>query len=133
MKAALAAMVLAEGGLHARLAATLLPYAARLAWAPLLLDHGVRARTSRAARPWPPVPCRARLGVAHGCGAAPASSPVGGSFGFVSLAAPSRGGRALLLISSQGYVPICLGLEDFYTRCLYLRIQERRLPQFPEQ
>lgn len=34
-------------------------------------------------------------------------------------------GRALLLVSSQGYAPICLGLEDFYTRRLYLRIQVR--------
>jgi serine palmitoyltransferase len=29
----------------------------------------------------------------------------------------------LLFIPSQGYAPICLGLEDFYTRRLYLRIQ----------
>lgn len=35
---------------------------------------------------------------------------------------PSHG-ASLLLISSQGYAPICLGLEDFYTRRLYLRIQ----------
>lgn len=27
----------------------------------------------------------------------------------------------------QGYAPICLGLEDFYTRRLYLRIQVRQL------
>jgi len=39
--------------------------------------------------------------------------------------------RVLLLISSQGYAPICLGLEDFYTRRLYLRIQVRRLSRFP--
>ena len=25
----------------------------------------------------------------------------------------------------QGYAPICLGLEDFYVRRLYLRIQVR--------
>lgn len=27
------------------------------------------------------------------------------------------------LLVTQGYAPICLGLEDFYTRRLYLRIQ----------
>ncbi|MFS7972691.1 putative serine C-palmitoyltransferase [Helianthus anomalus] len=26
----------------------------------------------------------------------------------------------------QGYAPICLGLEDFDIRCLYLRIQDIR-------
>jgi serine palmitoyltransferase len=29
------------------------------------------------------------------------------------------------LVSSQGYAPICLGFEDFYTRRLYLRMQVR--------
>jgi serine palmitoyltransferase len=27
------------------------------------------------------------------------------------------------LFGTQGYAPICLGLEDFYVRRLYLRIQ----------
>ena len=39
---------------------------------------------------------------------------------------------SLMLLSPQGYAPICLGLEDFYTRRLYLRIQVRRLPTFQE-
>lgn len=49
--------------------------------------------------------------------------------GFVMLAAPSHAGCSLPLLSPQGYAPICLGLEDFYTRRLYLRIQVRRLPK----
>ncbi|GJM91991.1 hypothetical protein PR202_ga08414 [Eleusine coracana subsp. coracana] len=42
----------------------------------------------------------------------------------ICLACRSVSRRSLLLISSQGYAPICLGLEDFYTRRLYLRIQD---------
>ncbi|KAH0462681.1 hypothetical protein IEQ34_010256 [Dendrobium chrysotoxum] len=32
--------------------------------------------------------------------------------------------RSATLFLDQGYAPICLGLEDFYTRRLYLRIQD---------
>ena len=51
--------------------------------------------------------------------------------GFVTLVLRLTPAASLMLLSPQGYAPICLGLEDFYTRRLYLRIQVRRLPTFP--